>query len=93
MKSYLIAASLFDGAKFSARYNLNSLHGDFWYQDGKLFVAAALPDDPPIFEAPDPPMVKKSLEQEVDEIKTRLSQLESKIPEVIKLKADVSSKT
>lgn len=68
MKSYLIAASLFDGAKFSARYNLNSLHGDFWYQDGKLFVAAALPDDPPIFEPSDPPVVTKSLEQRLSDL-------------------------
>lgn len=44
----------FDGAKFAARYKLDA-RGDFW-SDGKLlYVPDNLPDDPPIFELPDPP--------------------------------------
>ncbi len=44
----------FDGRKFANRYGLNTFHGDFWAADGNLFIVPDLPDDPPIFETPDP---------------------------------------
>jgi len=52
MKTYLIP-TLFDGAKFALRYDLNSTR-DFWVSGGYIFVPDNLPDDPPIFEPPDP---------------------------------------
>ena len=53
MKAYLMPAE-FDGGKFAARYGLDSMK-DFWIIGGLLYVPETLPDDPPIFEAPDPP--------------------------------------
>ena len=46
----------FDGGKFARRYGLDSLK-DFFARDGFLHLGegVVLPDDPPIFEAPDPP--------------------------------------
>ena len=45
----------FDGAKFAARYGLNAIRGDFWDDgNGFLHVPDGLPDDPPIFDPPDP---------------------------------------
>ena len=47
----------FDGGKFAARYNLNPVTKDFFIADGRIHVPDNLPDDPPIFEAPDSPLV------------------------------------
>ena len=46
----------FSGAKFAARYGLDSLAGDFWADENFIYIrdGVNLPDDPPIFEAPDP---------------------------------------
>jgi hypothetical protein len=52
MKTYPMPAN-FDGAKFAARYGLNALARDFWCDGLNLHVPDNLPDDPPIFEAPD----------------------------------------
>jgi hypothetical protein len=54
MKSYPMP-SAFDGAKFERRYGLSAIRGDFWSDGKNLIVPDNLPDDPPIFEAPDPP--------------------------------------
>lgn len=53
MKSYPMPVQ-FDGAKFAARYSLNSLK-DFWSDGQFIYVPDNLPDDPPIFEAPNAP--------------------------------------
>jgi hypothetical protein len=47
----------FSGRKFAARYGLDTLNGDFWADDQFLYIrdGITLPDDPPIFETPDPP--------------------------------------
>jgi hypothetical protein len=52
----------FSGSKFAARYGLDPLKPDF-YDDGQgnLVVLVTLPDDPPIFEAPDPPQSQGTL--------------------------------
>ena len=52
---YPFTLSGFDGAKFKARYNL--VTEDFMAREGFIHLRAGLvlPDDPPIFEAPDPP--------------------------------------
>lgn len=42
--------------KFASRYGLHDDGSDFYINGaGKLVVFPTLPDDPPIFEAPDPP--------------------------------------
>ena len=42
--------------KFAARYGLD-YHTDYYLDgEGKLRVFIDIPDDPPIFEAPDPPL-------------------------------------
>lgn len=52
-----VDAANFDGAKFAQKYGLEQ--EDFYavYEDGQMFViirdGITLPDDPPIFEAPD----------------------------------------
>lgn len=49
---------LWDARKFATRYGLNSLAGDFYVNgEGKLVVRPTLPDNPPIFEAPDSPLI------------------------------------
>lgn len=58
MKTYPAPAN-FSGAKLAARYGLNSMK-DFWVSNGLIYVPDGLPDDPPIFEAPDPPAVRQS---------------------------------
>ncbi len=64
-----------DATKFAARYSLN-LHRDFYVRtDGKLEVFPLLPDNPPIFEAPDAP--KPSVSTRLDAVKT--------LPELIAL--------
>lgn len=66
MKRYSRPAQ-FDGDKFAARYNLNSLKGDFWADPNFIYLkdGIVLLNDPPIFESkswlvyawtsPDPP--------------------------------------
>jgi len=54
MKTYPMP-NVFDGAKFAVRYGLSAIHGDFWSDGVLLHVPDGLPDDPPIFEAPDLP--------------------------------------
>lgn len=69
---------LWDAKKFAERYRLD-LRRDFYIDgEGMLIVLPKLPDDPPIFEAPDPPVTIKPVRQELDEIKARLDALESK---------------
>ena len=55
MKTYPMPTN-FDGAKFALRYGLSlvKIPPDFWSSSGLLYVPDNLPDDPPIFEAPDP---------------------------------------
>ena len=55
MKVYPISGIPFDGGKFAVRYNLNAFRGDFWVAEGFIHVPDGLPNDPPIFEPPDPP--------------------------------------
>lgn len=71
MKSYPVIAN-FDGAKFAARYGLDSFRGDFFVSKGQLFVPDKLPDDPPIQEPCDPVVVKPTIEE-------RLAKLESAV--------------
>lgn len=56
----------FDGGKFAVRYGLNPRANDFW-DDGRgnivLRDGLILPDDPPIFEAPDPRPIRKTKEE------------------------------
>ncbi len=67
MKTYPMPKD-FSGTKFAARYGLDPLKPDFW-SDGKLlYVPNTLPDDPPIFESPDPPVIMKSLEQRISDL-------------------------
>jgi len=44
----------FSGRKFAARYGLDTMGNDFWSDGVFLYVPDNLPDDPPIFEHPDP---------------------------------------
>jgi len=55
MKTYIVNVP-FDGAKFAARYGLNSLAGDFSMAGNVLSVRPdfKVTDDPPIFDPPDP---------------------------------------
>ena len=57
--SWTIIPQNFSGAKFAARYGLNPfvIPPDFWLIKDQLYVKPGiqLPDDPPIFEPPDPP--------------------------------------
>ena len=71
MKIYKKPAS-FDGAKFASRYKLDPFK-DF-YDDGlgNLVVLKELPDDPPIFEAPDPAVKKPTLEERVTKLEAKL---------------------
>lgn len=44
-----------DAKKFATRYGLNPFTNDFYVNnDGELVVTVVLPDDPPIFDPPDP---------------------------------------
>lgn len=52
MKIYPVPSS-FSGAKFAVRYGLDVMK-DFWVVGALLYVPDNLPDDPPIFELPDP---------------------------------------
>lgn len=56
MKKYPLPAQ-FSGTKFAARYGISSLAGDFWSDGVWIYVPDNLPDDPPIFEAPDDHLV------------------------------------
>ena len=72
----------FSGRKFAARYGLDPLHPDFWADEQFLYLrdGLILPDDPPIFEPPDPP--GPTLEQRLASIEARLTAVESKLPAV-----------
>lgn len=54
-KSYTIDPQAFDGEKFRRRYGLQLT--DFYVDGDQLVVrdGITLPDDPPVFEPPDPP--------------------------------------
>lgn len=69
--------ALFDGTKFAVRYKLNSLRMDFWADEKWVYLrdGITLPDNPPIFEAPDAPPPPLS---------TRLDALKT-LPELIEL--------
>jgi hypothetical protein len=54
--------------KFATRYSLNRDKDFYVNGDGKLVVFPTLPDDPPIFELPDPP--KPGLADRLDAVKT-----------------------
>src|SRR5690348_8393010 len=57
MKRYPLIPN-FSGAKFAARYGLNALLGDFFVDvERQLNVPHTLPDDPPIQEVSDSPLV------------------------------------
>lgn len=57
MKRYPLIAN-FDAGKFATRYSLDPLGGAFYIDtDGTLVVPDNLPDDPPIQEAQDNPLV------------------------------------
>lgn len=57
MKQYALIAN-FDGAKFATRYGLSALRGDFFVDStGLLNVPDNLPDDPPIQEVTDDPLL------------------------------------
>jgi len=51
----------FSGRKFAKRYGLKNdiVNPDFWADDKYLYILKNLPDDPPIFEANDPPKPPK----------------------------------
>jgi hypothetical protein len=69
----------FDGAKFALRYGLSSFRGDYFVDaEGNLHVPDNLPDDPPIFEAPDSRVPPRNVLAELDELKARLTTLETK---------------
>lgn len=53
MKSYPKPKE-FSGSKFALRYGLDPMK-DFWADEKFIYVPDNLPDDPPIFEPPDPP--------------------------------------
>ena len=54
MKIYPVPFN-FSGSKFAARYGLSTTDGSFFVGgDGLLHVPDGLPDDPPIFDPPDP---------------------------------------
>lgn len=69
----------FDGAKFAARYKLKPVIigkvPDFWI-DGEGFLNIRddikLPDDPPIFEAPDPMKARNTLEERIAKLEQKL---------------------
>jgi hypothetical protein len=69
----------FSGAKFSTRYSLQAIgpQPDFWVISGELFMreGIVLPDDPPIFEPPDPP--RPSVRERLDLVRS--------LPELIEL--------
>ena len=57
MKVYTLPL-IWDAGKFATRYGLNPIRGDFYVDgDGRLVVFPVLPDNPPIFDAPDDPLV------------------------------------
>lgn len=74
MKQYPMPKE-FDGGKFASRYGLSTLRGDFWSDGIWLYVPDNLPDDPPIFEPPDP--LGPGLKDKLDAVKT--------LPELIKV--------
>ncbi len=55
MKSYPYIPTKFDGSKFEKRYGISGLNGDFWADSKFIYIrdGLVLPDDPPVFEAPD----------------------------------------
>jgi len=57
MRTYVLP-SVWDAKKFASRYRLNSQTDFYVGGDGKLVVFPVIPDDPPIFELPDPPIDK-----------------------------------
>ena len=60
---------LWDAKKFAVRYNLNALKPDFYVNgEGLLVVFPTLPDDPPIFDLPDPPIPQGVLKWEVSDV-------------------------
>jgi hypothetical protein len=63
MRSYPMPEE-FDGVKFATRYGLDPESGAFWSDGKQLFVPDTLPDDPPIFEPPDPPQPRIALRLE-----------------------------
>jgi hypothetical protein len=68
---------IWDAKKFALRYGLN-FQSDFYVNGkGELVVFPDLPDNPPIFEEPDPVVIKPTVEEELASIKARLSTLEA----------------
>lgn len=63
MKTHILPAQ-FDGAKFAARYSLNSLVGDFFVDGDNLLHYPDLVPDEPIFDPPDPPQPQGTLSWE-----------------------------
>ena len=80
MKIYTLPLS-WDARKFAIRYNLNRDQDFYVDGEGKLVVFPVLPDDPPIFELPDPPgpTEKELLDQRLTAIESRLVLVEGKV--------------
>jgi hypothetical protein len=69
---------VWDARKFAARYGLDYLKDFYVNAEGLLVVFPNIPDDPPIFEASDPPVEKPTVDEELAAIKARLDTLESR---------------
>ena len=59
---------VWDSLKFAARYKLDPFKDYYVDGNGELVVAVDLPDNPPIFDLPDPP--GKSFAERIDEATT-----------------------
>lgn len=69
---------LFDGSKFKKRYGLTN--DELWEEGGFIVCKKNLPDEPPIFEAPDPK--KPPIKDRIDSAKT-LNELKEVLKEVL----------
>lgn len=75
MKVFILPET-WDVAKFARRYHLD-FRQDFYVDGiGQLVVFPLLPDDPPVFEASDPPTAPKPT---VEDLIKRIETLESKV--------------
>jgi len=67
MKTFM-PPKVWDAKKFATRYGLNT-NADFYVDaEGLLVVFPDLPDDPPVFDLPDPP--KPSVQNRLDGVLT-----------------------
>ena len=77
MKSWALP-SIWDARKLAIRYGLNN-ETDFLVREGFITIFPSIPDDPPIFEPPDPPgpTEKELLEQRLTKIETDIIDLKA----------------